>query len=101
MAEPNAVVIAEGTRKLLGNLFELDDLGPKDLKGTAEPVRAFTALRPTIVVGAVGIALPFTWLGGFLGFVPLPPAYWMALCLILVSYVTLTHFVKTWFDGSG
>jgi P-type Mg2+ transporter len=49
------------------------------------------------VVGAVGIALPFTWLGGFLGFVPLPPAYWTALCLILVSYVTLTHFVKTWF----
>jgi len=37
MAEPNAVVIAEGTRKLLGNLFELDDLGPKDLKGMAEP----------------------------------------------------------------
>ena len=60
--------------------------------------RASAALiTTTIVVGAVGIALPFTWLGGFLGFVPLPPAYWMALCLILVSYVTLTHFVKTWF----
>jgi hypothetical protein len=27
VAEPNAVVIAEGTRKLLGNLFELQDLG--------------------------------------------------------------------------
>jgi Mg2+-importing ATPase len=60
--------------------------------------RASAALiTTTIVVGAVGIALPFTWLGSFLGFVPLPPAYWMALCLILVSYVTLTHFVKTWF----
>ena len=46
---------------------------------------------------AIGVALPFSWLGGFLGFIPLPPAYWIALCLILISYVTLTHFVKTWF----
>ena len=35
IAEPNTVVIAEGTRKLLGNLFELQDLGAKDLKGIA------------------------------------------------------------------
>jgi hypothetical protein len=34
IAEPNMVVIAEGTRKLLGDLFELEDLGPSDLKGT-------------------------------------------------------------------
>jgi class 3 adenylate cyclase len=27
VADPNMVVIAEGTRKLLGNLFELQDLG--------------------------------------------------------------------------
>jgi class 3 adenylate cyclase len=32
VAEPNSVVIAEGTRKLLGNLFELEDLGAQDLK---------------------------------------------------------------------
>jgi class 3 adenylate cyclase len=32
VAEPNMVVIAEGTQRLLGNLFELQDLGPKDLK---------------------------------------------------------------------
>ena len=51
IAEPNMVVISEGTRKLLGNLFELDDLGPKDLKGIAEPVRAFAALRPASVEG--------------------------------------------------
>ena len=35
IAEPNTVVIAEATRKLLGNLFELQDLGAKDLKGIA------------------------------------------------------------------
>ena len=37
IAEPDMVVIAEGTRRLLGNLFELQDLGAKDLK--ALPVR--------------------------------------------------------------
>src|SRR5277367_1879368 len=46
IAEPNAVVIAESTRRLLGNLFELEDLGARDLKGIARPSRAWTALRP-------------------------------------------------------
>ena len=49
IAEPNSVVIAESTRKLLGNLFELEDLGSKDLKGIAGPVRAWAALRPASV----------------------------------------------------
>ena len=44
IAEPNTVVIAEATRRLLGNLFELQDLGPKELKGIAGPVRAFAVL---------------------------------------------------------
>jgi len=49
IAEPNSVVIAESTRKLVGNLFELEDLGEKDLKGIAGPVRAWAALRPASV----------------------------------------------------
>jgi class 3 adenylate cyclase/predicted ATPase len=48
-AEPNTVVIAESTRKLLGNLFDLQDLGAQDLKGIAEPVRAWAALRPSAI----------------------------------------------------
>ena len=51
IAEPNMVVIAEGTRRLLGNLFELEDLGPKDLKGIAGPVRAWAALRGSSAEG--------------------------------------------------
>jgi class 3 adenylate cyclase/predicted ATPase len=51
IAEPNMVVIAEGTRRLLGNLFELEDLGAKDLKGVAGPARAWAALRPSSVEG--------------------------------------------------
>jgi len=51
IAEPNTVVIAEGTRKLLGNLFELEDLGAKDLKGIAGPVRVWAALRASSAEG--------------------------------------------------
>ena len=49
VAEPNTVIIAASTRKLLGNLFELEDLGAKDLKGIGEPVRAWAALQPSSV----------------------------------------------------
>src|SRR5207344_2570557 len=49
VAEPNSVVIAESTRKLVGNLFELQDLGAQNLKGIAGPVRAWAALRPASV----------------------------------------------------
>jgi class 3 adenylate cyclase len=49
IAEPNTVVIADATRRLLGNLFELRDLGPKELKGIGGPVRAFAALRASSV----------------------------------------------------
>jgi class 3 adenylate cyclase len=49
VAEPNAVVIAESTRRLLGNLFELEDLGAKNLKGVEGPVRTWGALRPSSV----------------------------------------------------
>ena len=51
IAEPNMVVIAESTRKLLGNLFELADLGAKDLKGIAGPTRAWAALRASSAEG--------------------------------------------------
>ena len=37
------------TRKLLGSLFELRDLGPKDVKGLAGPVQAWAALRPSSI----------------------------------------------------
>ena len=49
LAEPGAVVIADGTRRLLGNLFELKDLGARDLKGIAGPARAWAALRASSV----------------------------------------------------
>src|SRR6516225_9607376 len=49
IAEPNAVVIAESTRKLLGKLFELEDVGTQNLKGIAGPVPAWKAVRTASV----------------------------------------------------
>ena len=43
------MVIAESTRQLLGNLFELEDLGAKDLKGIAGLARAWAAIRASSV----------------------------------------------------
>ena len=51
IAESNTVVIAESTRKLVGDLFELEDLEPKELKGMPGPTRAWAALRPSSVEG--------------------------------------------------
>ena len=49
IAEPNTVVIAQSTRNLLGNLFDLEGLGALDLKGISGPVRAWAVLRPASI----------------------------------------------------
>ena len=45
LAEPNGVMIAEDTRRLIGGLFDYQDLGAVTLKGFAVPVRAWRVLR--------------------------------------------------------
>src|SRR6202023_4421812 len=49
LAEPDAVVIAGGTRRLVGDLFEYRDLGAVEVKGMAAPVPAWQVLRPSAV----------------------------------------------------
>jgi class 3 adenylate cyclase/predicted ATPase len=49
MAEPAAVVIAAGTRRLLGDLFEYRDLGAVEVKGIAGLVPAWQVLRLSAV----------------------------------------------------
>jgi Adenylate and Guanylate cyclase catalytic domain/AAA ATPase domain len=41
LAEPGSVTIAEGTRRLLGGLFDLEEIQAPPLKGFLEPLRAF------------------------------------------------------------
>jgi len=49
LAEPDTVVIAAGTRRLTGDLFEYRDLGAVSVKGIAGPVSAWQVLRPSVV----------------------------------------------------
>ena len=44
LAEPNQIVVGASTRAMLGDLFELQDLGAHELKGFAEPVPAWRVL---------------------------------------------------------
>jgi class 3 adenylate cyclase/pimeloyl-ACP methyl ester carboxylesterase len=41
LAEPGTIVIADGSRRLLGGMFDLVDLGSVGLRGLPEPVRAW------------------------------------------------------------
>jgi class 3 adenylate cyclase/predicted ATPase len=58
LAEPDTVVIAAGTRRLIGDLFEYRDLGAVEVKGIARPVPAWQVLRPS------GVASRFEALRG-------------------------------------
>ena len=42
LAEPDTIVIAESTRRLVGDLFQYRDLGIIELRGLPQPVRALT-----------------------------------------------------------
>jgi class 3 adenylate cyclase/predicted ATPase len=49
LAEPDVVVIAAGTRRLVGDLFEYRDLGTVEVKGIAGAVPAWQVLGPSTV----------------------------------------------------
>jgi Mg2+-importing ATPase len=48
----------------------------------------------TLAVVLIGIALPYTWLGGLLGFTPLPGAYFLFLVVMTATYLMLVEVVK-------
>jgi predicted ATPase len=49
-AGPNSILIGPTTRRILGNLFEYQDLGRIEVKGFDAPVQAYQVLRPSSVV---------------------------------------------------
>ena len=53
-------------------------------------------LATSAAIMAVGVSLPFTRLGGYLGFTALPARYWPYLAATLLGYVALTQAVKSW-----
>jgi Mg2+-importing ATPase len=50
----------------------------------------------TLLIMAIGAYLPYSPLAPTLGFVPLPPLYWMLLLVTLLCYVGLTQVIKMW-----
>jgi class 3 adenylate cyclase/predicted ATPase len=51
LAQPNTVVVAPNTRRLLGGRFEVADLGAHSLKGFAKPIRAWQVLGESQLEG--------------------------------------------------
>src|SRR5690242_167970 len=51
LADPGVVAISETTRRQIGALFEIRDLGLQSLKGFAEPQRAWLVLSENRVLG--------------------------------------------------
>jgi len=51
----------------------------------------------SLIIVAVGAWLTVSPIADALGFVPLPPMYWLLLTSMLVCYVILTQVVKMWF----
>jgi AAA ATPase-like protein len=49
LAAPNTLLVSERTRQLLHGAFDLEDLGAKELKGLAEPMRAYRVQRESAV----------------------------------------------------
>ncbi|HMD59981.1 MAG TPA: hypothetical protein VKG78_01030, partial [Opitutaceae bacterium] len=56
-----------------------------------------TMLLTTISIMAVGIWLPFSPIGHYIGLTPLPGIFFLWLLLFALTYCVLTHIVKTWF----
>lgn len=58
------------------------------------------ASRPLLMMSAfivaIGIVIPYSPLGSYLGFTPLPKLYWPLLVLSLAGYAALTQVVKMW-----
>jgi P-type Mg2+ transporter len=63
------------------------------IQSRASPVMFFF----TVLIMALAVYLPYSPLAAPLGFVPLPPIYWLWIAGFLVAYCAITHLVKTWF----
>jgi len=50
LAQPGTLVIAASTRRQIGGLFEIEDLGPQNLAGLAEPQRAWRVVGESSVL---------------------------------------------------
>jgi Mg2+-importing ATPase len=62
-----------------------------------ESLASWQLIVSSILVVAAGALLIVSPLAKTLGFIPLPPLYWLFLAIMLPCYAILTQVVKTWF----
>ncbi len=58
---------------------------------------AWPLMLMTFAIMALGIAIPFTPFGAYIGLMPLPLSYFPWLVAILLSYCVLTQVIKMWY----
>jgi Mg2+-importing ATPase len=58
-------------------------------------------IATTVVIVAIGGAIPYTTIGRTLGFVLLPPLYWASVVAMMLGYAVLAHFVKMFFASDA
>lgn len=59
-----------------------------------QEIASWQVLCSTVVISAIGIAIPFTIVGDFMGFTSLPMSYFGFLVLLFLVYFTLGQVVK-------
>jgi Mg2+-importing ATPase len=62
-----------------------------------QSIASLPLLLTTAIIMAIGIFIPFSYIGHGIGFVCLPGSYFYWLFAILLSYCVLTQIVKVWF----
>jgi P-type Mg2+ transporter len=62
-----------------------------------ESKASWPLIASSLIIVIVGALLTVSPLAATLGFVTLPPLYWLLLVVILLCYIVLTQLVKTWF----
>lgn len=58
---------------------------------------AWPLMLMTFAIMAIGIAIPFTPLGSYIGLMPLPLSYFPWLIATLLCYCVLTQMIKMWY----
>lgn len=58
---------------------------------------SWPVMSMTLAIMAVGIIIPFTKFGSYIGLTPLPLSYFPWLALTLIAYCVLTQLIKEWY----
>lgn len=58
---------------------------------------SWPVMSMTLAIMAVGIIIPFTKFGSYIGLTPLPLSYYPWLAATLIAYCVLTQLIKEWY----